>query len=58
MQCAQIVCLGASYDSCTKHLLLSLHICDRLTFITAVECVLSEGQAESSLLDCVTTSLE
>lgn len=58
MKCAHIVCLGASYDSRTKHRLLSLHVSDGLTFITAVECVLSEAQAESFLLDRVTISLE
>lgn len=58
MQCAHIVCLGASYDSRTKHRLLSLDISGRLTFITVLECVLSEVQAESFLLNCVTTSLE
>lgn len=58
MQCAHIVCLGASYESRTKHRLLSLDVSDRLTFMTAVECVLSEAQAGSFLLDCVTTSLE
>jgi len=54
MQCAHTVCLGASYESRTKHRLLSLDVSDHLTFITAVEFVLFEAQAGSFLLDCVT----